>query len=269
MAERETVFVVTSESIDRYIQSLQERGRTAETVQNYRRSLAKLYKGPPEDKVIRADTLLSWRERLLAKGYSSRTVNTCLSAANSYVGFCGYRQFQVEGQLEPGHEEQPRLTRREYLRMLSTARSLGKERAYLLIKLFATTGVTVQELHKVTVEGVLSGRIQVKPRESRQEIFLYDGLRDELLGYARRCGVRDGPVFVTRNGKPLLRSNVTDSIRRLCQDAWVEPEKGNPRCLHKLYLETRRTIIGRLEEQARETYESLLDREQLAVGWEE
>ena len=32
--------------------------------------------------------------------------------------------------------------------MLSTARSLGKERAYLLIKLFATTGVTVQELHK-------------------------------------------------------------------------------------------------------------------------
>lgn len=45
MAERETVFVVTPESIDRYIQSLQERGRTAETVQNYRRSLAKLYKG--------------------------------------------------------------------------------------------------------------------------------------------------------------------------------------------------------------------------------
>ena len=42
MAERETVFVVTPESIDRYIQSLQERGRTAETVQNYRRSLAKL-----------------------------------------------------------------------------------------------------------------------------------------------------------------------------------------------------------------------------------
>lgn len=83
MAERETVFVVTPESIDRYIQSLQERGRTAETVQNYRRSLAKLYKGLPEDKVIRADTLLSWRERLLAKGYSSRTVNTCLSAANS------------------------------------------------------------------------------------------------------------------------------------------------------------------------------------------
>ena len=49
-------------------------------------------------------------------------------------------------------ELQPELTRTEYLRLLQTARALGRERVYLLVKLFGTTGLTVQELEKVTVE---------------------------------------------------------------------------------------------------------------------
>ena len=255
MQEGEAAFVVTPEAIDRYIQSLRDKGRTAETVHNYHRSLTRLYRELPEGKEIGRDTLPAWRARLLERGYSSRTVNTCLSAANSFVGFWGYRQFQVEGQLEPAGGATPQITRREYLRLLSAARNLGKERVYLLTKLFATTGVTVQELNKVTVEGVSAGVIQTK-------------LREELLCYARRRGVLSGPVFTTREGKPVLRSNVSDSIRALCRDAQVAPEKGNPRCLHKLYLETRREIAQRLDQLARETYECLLDGEQMAIGWE-
>ena len=268
MQEGEAAFVVTPEAIDRYIQSLRDKGRTAETVHNYHRSLTRLYRELPEGKEIGRDTLPAWRARLLERGYSSRTVNTCLSAVNSFVGFWGYRQFQVEGQLEPAGGATPQITRREYLRLLSAARNLGKERVYLLTKLFATTGVTVQELNKVTVEGVSAGVIQTKTGERGQGIFLYSGLREELLCYARRRGVLSGPVFTTREGKPVLRSNVSDSIRALCRDAQVAPEKGNPRCLHKLYLETRREIAQRLDQLARETYECLLDGEQMAIGWE-
>ena len=50
---------------------------------------------------------------------------------------------------------EPELTRTEYLRLLQTARALNRERVYLLVKLFGTTGLTVQLLLQQTVVGLL------------------------------------------------------------------------------------------------------------------
>ena len=257
---------VTREQIAAYVAALSERGRVPGSVEKYRRDLLKFYQFLPQGKAVAPDTLALWRDSLLEQGYAPRTVNTCISAANSFLAWLGCRDLQLLGQLE-ADSVQPELTRDEYLRLLSTARQLDKERVYLLIKLFATTGITVQELDKVTVEGVSAGVIPTKAQERGQGFFLYSGLREELLCYARRRGVQAGPVFTTRDGKPILRSNVSDSIRALCRDAQVAPEKGNPRCLHKLYLETRREITQRLEQLARESYQRLLDGEQGAIGW--
>ena len=69
MQEGEAAFVVTPEAIDRYIQSLRDKGRTAETVHNYHRSLTRLYRELPEGKEIGRDTLPAWRARLLERGY--------------------------------------------------------------------------------------------------------------------------------------------------------------------------------------------------------
>ena len=49
---------------------------------------------------------------------------------------------------------QPELTRKEYLRLLSAAKAANRECAYMLVKLFATTGIAVRELPRVTVEAV-------------------------------------------------------------------------------------------------------------------
>ena len=104
-----------------------------------------------------------------------------------------------------GEEPQPELTRSEYLRLLSAAKALGKERTYLLVKVFATTGITVQELPRLTVEAAQAGKVVTYPNRVRQEVRISPCVGRELLEYAHSTGVASGPIFITRNGKTVNR----------------------------------------------------------------
>ena len=101
------------------------------------------------------------------------------------------------------------------------------------------------------------------------DTVLINRLQGELLDYARRQGLTAGPVFCTRNGKGMSRTQVTEEIQTLCHDARVEEEKGTPRCLRKLYLATRAEVERGVRLLAEQSYERMLDTEQLAAGWAE
>lgn len=47
------------------------------------------------------------------------------------------------------------------MRLLSTARNLGKELVYLLIKVFATTSISLQNLAMLTVEAVQENTVHI------------------------------------------------------------------------------------------------------------
>lgn len=152
--------------------------------------------------------------------------------------------------------------------MLGRARQDGNERAYLLTKVFACTGLTVQELPCVTARAVAEGRVEPPGGEERA-VKLPECLRRELSGYMSRHGVREGPVFVTRSGQRMSRTAVTDCIQRLAASAHIAPGKGNPRCLRKLYLAAQKEIWDSLRPMADQAHELLIDTEQMAVGWPE
>ncbi|MFR1616011.1 MAG: tyrosine-type recombinase/integrase [Dysosmobacter welbionis] len=257
------------ETIRAYLADLSGRGRRKGTVQMYSAKLRALYDYLPPDKQISRGTLAAWRAFLLEAGYSPSTVNTHLSAANGLMEYMGRRDLQLVGQLEADKGLQPELSRVEYLRLLQAARILEKERTYLLVKIFALAGIRVGELPQVTVERVRAGRLPVRTGGERRYVPLPACLQGELLDYARRQGLTAGPVFCTRNGKGMSRTQVTEEIQTLCHDARVEEEKGTPRCLRKLYLATRAEVERGVRLLAEQSYERMLDTEQLAAGWAE
>ena len=259
---------LSMETIRAYLADLSGRGRRKGTVQMYSAKLRALYDLPP-DKQISRGTLAAWRAFLLEAGYSPSTVNTHLSAANGLMEYMGRRDLQLVGQLEADKGLQPELSRVEYLRLLQAARILEKERTYLLVKIFALAGIRVGELPQVTVERVRAGRLPVRTGGERRYVPLPACLQGELLDYARRQGLTAGPVFCTRNGKGMSRTQVTEEIQTLCHDARVEEEKGTPRCLRKLYLATQAEVERGVRLLAEQSYERMLDTEQLAAGWAE
>ena len=260
---------VTWEEVCRYLDSLAARGRRRETIQVYRPKLEAFYHFLPEDKRVAADTLELWRAALLREGYSLCTANTHVSAANGLLAYLGRRDLQLIGQLDTEEEIQPELSRTEYLRLLATARNLGRERTYLMVKVFALTGIRVSELNRVTVRAVEEGRVLTACDGRAQYVLIPACLRKELTVYLRRVGITAGPVFVTRSGRPMRRTQVSGEIRTLCRDARVDGDKSSPRCLRRLYQVTQERIRDSVQILAEQAHERMLEEEQLTVGWEQ
>ena len=261
--------VMTEEDMQRFLSAYEGMNRREGTVQFYRRKLRRFYNDLPADKTIRYGTLQSWRESLLQQGYTPGTVNAFLSAANAYLDYIGHREYQLAGQLKEEKTPQPELSRTEYLHLLRTAKALGKEKVYLLIKLFASTGLFAQELPEVTVEAVGEGKIICDQNKYKQIVTIPGCLKRELLDFARRNGIGSGPIFQTRDGRPMHRTYVSAAIRNLCEEAKVPGEKGNPKCLRKLYLSTRAAVESNIALLVEQAMERMIEQEQFSVGWEE
>lgn len=260
---------LTPESIDSYLEHLRSAGRVQGTLDSYRRKIGRLYQTLPEgDKAIRRDTLPWWREKLAEEGCSAAGINQFVIVVNGYLGYMDARELQVTDRLESAKEPQLELTRHEYLRLLSAARSLDWEQAYLLVKVFGNSDLPVQELSRLTVEAARAGMISISRRCSKEIIRFPDSVCRELLDYAERQGVSTGPIFLTRAGKLIDRTYAAQSIRRLCPTAQVPEEKGSPRCLRKMYQATREGIERNVALLVERAQDRLLEEEQLMVGWD-
>ncbi len=260
---------MTEENLSQFLDSCNRRGISAVTVHSYKKHLEALYDYLPEGKEIHHGTLEKWRESLVQKGYVNSTVNAFLSVANVYLDFVGRREYQLPDRLKPMLEEQPELSRAEYLRMLEAARRCGKERDYLLIKLFGTVELNVRELSKLTVEAIRSGKLTTEWNHSKKVVYLPEVLKKELLAFAERRGIESGPVFQTRDGRPMNRAYVTRMIRAICPAAGVAEEKGSTRCLQKLYRSTRAGFESNISMLIDQAHERLVEQEQLQIGWAE
>ena len=261
--------VLTPELIDNFVSHLKEQKYIKGTVERYERDLKQFYANLPEDKRIYRDTLANYREKMLADGYAPRTANLCISAANSLFRYLGLKEYQLDNQLRPQNENLSEISRSEYLRLLHTARALDRECEYLLIKLFASTGITITEVPKVTVEAVEAGRIETQPSNNKQVIRLPHCLQKELLDYTVQNGIYQGPIFLSRGGKTMSRTNITQKIHRICTMSGVPEEKGNPRCLKKLYQTTRAGIEANFDLLVEQAMERQMELEQESIGWEE
>lgn len=259
---------MAAEDMERFLHTLHEKGRSPMTVGSYRNALAQLYQMLPEDKRIYAGTLRRWRDQLMESGYSESSVNRMLTVCNQFVDFLGHRECQVPDRLHIKIAPQPELSRSEYLRLLAAAKGLDDEKLYLLVKVFACTGLYAQALPAVTVENVQAGRFQVSYQGVRTTFRVPECLQRELLSYGERQHIQSGPLFLSRDGRPIHRSVVTDRITRLCAAAQVEEKKGNPRCLRKLYLSTRANIERNFELLIEQAMDRQLEEEQLITGWE-
>ena len=262
-------YVLTRSDIDLYLQDVASRGCKQGTLENYRRSLLNFFDWLPEGKQVSREKVYEYQEYLIGK-YTSRTVNMKMTAINGLLGFLDLREYQSTVKASVDDTAiQPELSRNEYLRMLSAAKAIGDERLYLIIKLFGTTGIAVQEFDKVTVEAVRSGTIVTFPNRNRLALRIPACVQSELLEYAKEKGVKSGPIFLTREGRPLGRTTLSNMVPHIARYAKVEENKCTPRCLQKLYAETWDTIKSNVNVMLQMTYDKLLEQEQVIYGWQD
>ena len=160
----------------------------------------------------------------------------CLLPLTGFPGLVGLQGKNLRCQRQTYCSEDKELSKAEYVRLVEASRH--QEQLNLVIQTICGTGIRVSELKFFTVEAIRRGEVTVQCKSKTRTILVPGKLKKLLLNYAKRCGIHSGIIFVTRNGKPLDRSNIWAQMKRLCQAAGVNPSKVFPQNLRKLYART-------------------------------
>ena len=240
---RKTENKITPELIARYAIFLREQEKSAATIQKYVHDLGALCVYL-DGSALTKPLLIGWKEDL-EKQYAAASVNTMLAAMNGLLDFCGRTGLKVKP-LKIQHamfcDEGKELTRVEYIRLIHAAEQKGNERLSLVIQTICATGIRVSELKFITAWAVKSGRTEISSKGKRRTIFLPEKLRSLLRKYLKNQQRTAGPVFVTKNEKPLDRSNIWRDMKALCVCADVKPGKVFPHNLRHLFARTYYTL---------------------------
>lgn len=262
--------IMTPELIRDFIETLRKKNRGKNSLDSYQRILLSIYDWLPEDKTVDGTTGAKRRKWLLEeKGFSHRTVNTQMSALNSFFRYLGHREWQMDEFVRITGDVQPELSRTEYMRLLSAARQMGNEKTYLLIKTMGGAGVRVQEISQVTAEAVRQGSVRLGSHNGLRlrMMFIPKVLQKELMEYIEKEQIESGPVFLTRDRKPLSRTTINHYISAVSGEARVDPEKATPRCLWKMYQNVQDGIEENIHVLIRQAYEEMMEKEQMSIGW--
>ena len=229
-------YIMTCEQIRFYEQALRLEERCEATIRKYVAAVTAFFAFLPEDKTVSAETALAWKADIGGK-FSVGTVNVMLAAVNRFFACVSWdiRVKQLKVQRRIFRDRERELTKTDYMRLLNEAWKQGNLRLYYLMQTLGGTGIRVSELPFITVEAVKNGKAVVDCKGKRREILIPKKLREKLLAYCAGANIASGCVFVTRNGKPLNRSNVWKELQRLCAEAGVDRRKVFPHNFRHLF----------------------------------
>ena len=230
----------TVEQIREFSRYLREEERETATIDKYSRDVKDFFIWL-KDREISRERMGEWRGYLLQAGRKPVTINGKLSALNKFFSFlgrndCRTKYLKIQRILFRSTEKQ--LSKQEYIRLMETAHSLGRERLALLMETICATGIRVSEVKYITAEAIRAGRTEIALKGKIRTILLPGKLCRKLKKYAGKRKIVSGEVFLTRNGKGMSRRQIWAEMKSLCEKAGVAPSKVFPHNLRHLFAQT-------------------------------
>ena len=186
------------------------------------------------NKPITKDITIEYKKHLCNQ-YKPSTVNTKIVAINRFLKYinhneCNIKMLKIQKQVYLNENKE--LSIQEYKRLLQVS---DNTRIGMIIKTIGSTGIRISELEYITVESVINSKVEISMKGKNRVIFISKTLRKQLLKYIHRNNIKEGPVFITKSGKPLNRSNIWKEMKKLCEKANVSKDKVFPHNLRHLF----------------------------------
>ncbi len=231
--------IMTEEQIQEYLQELHIREKSQNTILSYGHALRHL-KEFAGGQVLSKNLLLDWKEAL-KKSYASSSINGMIAAVNGFLRFRGEQEMIIKPlKLQKVIFLMPEkvLTKNEYKKLVDAAEKKGNERLAMILQTICSTGIRISELKYITIESLKQKRAEIDCKGKQRIIFLPGKLVNLLRKYAEKKEILSGPIFITRNGKAMDRSNIWREMKKLCASTEVEKKKVFPHNLRSLFART-------------------------------
>lgn len=230
---------ITNEIVKRFENYLYEEEKSDNTIEKYMRDI-RFFREWLCGKGVDKSVVLAYKKELCEK-YAPKSVNSILSSLNALFVFLDWHELKVKIlkiQRQIFADKGKELTKAEYERLLTSAKSRKNERLYYLMQTIGSTGIRISELKYITCEAVASGQAIINCKGKLRKVFLPKQLCKMLKSYIKDCKIKVGPVFVSKSGKPLDRSNIWKMLKSLCEDANVSKAKVFPHNFRHLFART-------------------------------
>ena len=227
------------EMINNYIAYLKEEEKSEATCKQYKRELQR-FSSFCYGKELSKETMLAYKDDLIAH-YKTSSANAALVAINGFLSFINRQDLKLKLfklQRSTFISQSREMTKEEYTRLIKTAKKKKDERLALLIETICSTGIRVSEVQYITTEALTEGETTIRMKGKTRKIFLPDKLVTLLKKYTKRHKISHGPIFITRSGRALDRSNIWKMMKALCKEAVVESTKVFPHNFRHLFART-------------------------------
>ena len=224
------------QAFEKYLQNAE---KAKATISKYMRDVKK-FEDFVKTKTLNKETLLAYKNHL-CQNYAPASVNAILASLNCFLEFMGLCELKMKSlkiQKKIFASPETELFKSEYEMLVRTARDTKNERLFLLLQTVCSTGIRISELSYITVETVRAGMANIRCKGKCRDVFLPKRLCEMLKAYMKKKNIKSGPVFITRNGKPLDRSNIWSAMKKLCKKAGVSEKKVFPHNLRHLFART-------------------------------
>ena len=230
---------ITTKMIDAFILHLVIAEKSKNTILKYVHDV-KFFASFADGKRIDKTITLRYKEMLEEK-YAATSANSMIASMNAFLRFAGWteccvKQLKVQRMVYCSAEKE--ITREEYIRLVKTAKSEGEEQLSLIMQTICSLGIRISELEYITVESIHKGEAKVNCKGKIRKVFIVKDLQRLLIKYIKKENIVNGAVFVTKNGKPVNRSNIWRKMKAICQKAHVDPQKVFPHNLRHLFART-------------------------------
>lgn len=231
--------IITEKHINDFRNHLTEEEKSKNTIEKYIRDVTFFriwLHGRETTKMLALEY-----KKMLCENLAPASVNVAISSLNSFFAFMEWydihiKSLKIQKQIFSNKEKE--LTKAEYERLLTVAKSKKNKKLYYLMQTICSTGIRVSELQYITTSAVKLGQAIINSKGKMRVVILPKELCQMLKGYIRVNGIKNGPVFVSRSGKPLDRSYIWKMLKALCKTSGVPKEKVYPHSFRYLFART-------------------------------
>ncbi len=228
-----------------FVDYLGSRRRAAATIVAYSKDIEQLMSfltnmGKKTIAEVTREELEAFLKKLAADNYTPKTISRKI---NSMKTFYRFLKASGEATVDPAMEiEHPKyevkppriLSKLEYRALRDACR--GDGRMYAIVELFLQTGIRIGELANLTLRDIGDSELHVAVQEGHPErsVPLNKAAKEAIARYLSTRGnppaggqAKNGALFITKTGRPLLIRNIRTAIDRYFRVAGIEGAKVN------------------------------------------
>lgn len=175
--------------------------------------------------VISDEKLLSHKD-WLATEHSAKTVNTRITAINSYLDFIGYDGIRLKGlriQQKPFLDNV--ISQEEYELMRDSLLTDGEMFWYFVVRFLTCTGARISELRMFTCGDVRTGHLDIVSKGQKlRRIYVPSALQRDALKWIDEGASDDVYVFARGGSEPMTSRGISMGLKRFATKYGINPD---------------------------------------------